>query len=514
MPVSYIPSGQNTLQEANIDPGQLVQLALAVKQSKLAEKNQQYSQSLDALKMLTENPQLMETTDPKMLEKHLKNVGLDPASADQSAALQKLIEGGGAPPAPAPSAPVPGNQLEQLGATMQGSKAGAQSATPPSSNAANKAPGGGVTPGGIVTPGTGQLQQLQGQGMKNFTDKVGSLAPIYMGAAAQQQRQFMIAKEQQRLGALHDEVAGGGPGAVAAQAQLYAAAGQHITEADMTALLTNNKDPKVAAEAMNYALHNESGEKQAARYSDTLKTLGSDSSFMGKLKDPTDLPRIVDSIVQGHGMPSDVLKRPMSLNEIKDANAFQKQLVDQGFDPTSASTAADLRAQGIPYTMSLPSAMHGMTIPQQEAGAKVETGRGMLLRGEAAMKEAGINEEKLSLEHDKITKSLDEQLKMKLENMLALQKGGVKIPQPMLDENLAKVAEQSGVSVERVSHWYNWLYLGSQLEGKGVASKTALAGQGGDQDSDIPKPVASPRLSHSRNVTPDEARRIRSMVGR
>src|SRR5712671_943959 len=139
MPISYIPSAQN--QAEGVDSRGLVQLAMAVHQSKLAEEEQKKGEATSRIKMLTENPDLMSMMDPKAIEKDFKTAGFQLASADQVQAMTKMIQGGGGVEmAPAPSAtPVPSNQLEQLGATMQGNKAGAQSATPPSKGASAKA---------------------------------------------------------------------------------------------------------------------------------------------------------------------------------------------------------------------------------------------------------------------------------------------------------------------------------------------------------------------------------------
>jgi hypothetical protein len=534
MPVTYIPSAPN--QTPQVDPQGLVQLALAVHQSKLAEDQQKKAEAVSRISTLTQNPDLMTMMDPKSIEKDLATAGFKLADADQVAAMTKMIQGGGAPVAPTPPAatPVPSNQLEQLGATMQGSKAGAQSATPPSKEAAAKSPGGGVTPGGIVTPGTGELQQLQGTAMENYTKQVGSLAPMYMGAATQKQQEYLKARKQLELHNLFQEANGGGPGAVRAYGMLMAEAGHNVTDADMRAMLTGSNDPQVAKEAMDFALGNETGAGAATRKADTLKTLLGNSQFMGKLKDPTDAPRVAQSIVDGHGVPSDVMKRPFSLDEIKDINTAQSELVKQGFNPGDARRAAEAQAIGVPYTLSLPPAMHGLTIPQQEAGAKVTTAAGMYMRGEGAIMEGEAAEQRALDEHRKITKSLDEQLKIKLENDLALQKAGVKLPQELLDEDLRKVAEQSGISVERVSHWYNWLYLGSQLDAQGVASKGALEGE---SPASVDKPTQptseaerirsthygpSPDVVRAKSVlremnqpkvSPDEAKRIRRLRG-
>jgi hypothetical protein len=259
---------------------------------------------------------------------------------------------------------------------------------------------------------------------------------------------------------------------------------------------------------MDYALGNETGADLAKRTADTLKTVLGSTIIMGKLKDPTDAPRFVDSIVSGHGVPTDMMKRPFSLDEIKEINESQGELIKLGFAPEDARKAAEARALGVPYTLALPPAMQGLTIPQQETQAKTTTAQGAYMRGEGAIMEG---QAALAKVHDKITKSLDEQLKEKLENMLALEKGGVVIPQEVKDENLKKVAAQSGISIERVSHWYNWLYLGSQLESSGTPSAGALAGQGGGASPAAPTPT--PRESHIRKISPAEANRIKNLVG-
>jgi hypothetical protein len=381
MPVTYIPSAQNQTPD-QFDPRGLAQIALAIHQTKFAEAEKEKSDAMDTLKMVTENPDLLTMMDPNDLKKKFETAtGGKMASPEQVASMQKMIQSGAppvTPPAP-PAAPVPSNQLEQLGATMQGNKAGAQSATPPSAGAAAKAPGGGVTPGGIVTPGTGQLQQLQEGAMSSFTKQVGALAPLYLGAASQKQQQYLIAQKQQEIHKLYEEANGGGPGAVRAFGMLQQMNGKTTTADEMRAILSGSNDPAVAKQAMDYALGNETGADLAKRQSSTLTTILGNKEFMQKLKDPTDAPRIAQSIVDGHGIPSDVMKRPLTLDEIKDTNTYQKQLIDQGFAPEDARRAAEANAQGIPYTLSLPTAMHGLTIPQQEAQAKATTAAGMYM---------------------------------------------------------------------------------------------------------------------------------------
>lgn len=516
MPVTYIPGSPNQTPD-QIDPRGLVQLAVAVHQQKQADAQQKRQNALELIKMVSENPDLATMVDHKKIEGAFKDAGMDLASADQVKAMQNLITSGGgasagAPAAPPPAVPVPGNQLEQLGNTMQGSKAGAQSATPPSDKAAAKAPGGGVTPGGIVTPGTGQLQELQAGALDSFSKQVGSLAPLYMGAASQKQQQFLIGQKQQEIHHLFEDAQSGSPTSVRSFGILNMMNGHNTTAADITAMLTGNNDPVVAKQAMDYSLGNETGGDKAKRLTDTVKTLSASTDFMGKLKDPTDLPRIAQSIVDGHGVPMDLLKRPFSLNEIKDMNGYEKQLIDQGFDPVTAHNSAEAQSLGVPYTMSLPPAMQGLTIQQQEAQAKGVTAEGAYKRGQGAIMEGQAALQRVQEDHDKITKDLDEKLKEKLENYIMMEKNGISVPQELKDELLTKVAAASGISVQRVSHWYNWMYMGSQLEASGEPSKGALAGQ--EPGAPVSQGTQSPRRSHGSRggVTPDEAGRIRGLI--
>jgi hypothetical protein len=479
MPVSYIPTGSGQVDQGP-DPRGLVQLALAVHQSKLAEEDQKKQEAMSRIKMLIENPDLMSMMDPNSIQKDIKMSGFDLAKPEQVAAVMKMFQGGGVPEiptTPTPSAKVPVNQVEQLGATIQGNAAGAQSATPPSKEAARRAPGGGVTPGGIVTPGTGQLQQLEQGAIDSFTKQFGALAPLYGGAALQKQQQFMTAQKQQEIHQLYLEASGGGPGAVRAFATLNMLNGKTTTADEMRAIWSASDNPAVRKESIDYMLGNETGSDLAKRTSDGLKTILGSPSIMGKLKDPTDAVRLNDSVISGHGVPSDIMKRPFTLDEVKDINVYQKQLVDQGFPPDDARKAAEAQAIGISYALTMPASMHGLTIPQQEAAAKTTTAAGAYMRGQGAIMEGQAALERVKLEHDKITKSLDEQLKEKLENMLALQKGGVVIPQEMLDENLTKVAAQSGIQIQRVYTWWHWLSGKLQATG-GTVSKGALEGQG------------------------------------
>jgi hypothetical protein len=506
--------GPGNIQEQQPVDGQgLVQLMMAVHQQKQAKTEQEKADAMARIKTLSENPDMMGMVDPAAIEKDFKTSGMPLASPEQMKAMTNLIQGGGA--ASAPSAPVPSNQLEQLGKTMQGSKSGAQSGAPASDSAASKAPGGGVTPGGIVTPGTGALQNLHQTALDMYTKQVGSLAPMYMGASAQKQQQFMVGQKQQELHDLFETANGGGPGALAATAQLMNAAGKNITEPDMVAVLSGSKDPQVAKDAMTFALHNESNKDKATRLDSTLKTLGSTPEFMQSLKDPTDLPRIVDSVVQGHGIPSDVLKNGLTLDQLKEERTYEDQLGKTGLDPTTAHKAARARALGVPYTMSLPTAMHGVTLQQQEGTAKTRTSEAEMLTAQADAVKASAEQTKImsELQNPLYKNTLDE-----VQQIINAKKDGLKIP-PEIEQGVLDAVSQLpniGLTPQEVSHWYNWLG-GTEHEYKGTSQLPTSQGQPGTGkgtvSSDAPLTHAQETHTLSKRVTGEEAQRIKNLRG-
>lgn len=450
MPVSFVGPGSDQVQQASIDPTQLVQLAAAIHGQKTAEAQQQKENALQTIKLATENPDLLAMMDPNDLKKKFEQgLGVKLASPDQvNANLQQQGVGS--------SAPVSGNNIEQLGKTVGGSSSGAQAASPASDKSGAKSPGGGVTPGGIVTPGTGALEKLRDGAVDNFTKQIGALAPVYMGAGSQRQQQFMVAKKQQEIIQDYETAQSGGPGAVAATGRLYLASGKEFNAADGTAVLEGSKDPTVWKQAQDFFLHNESGEHRAERADTTLKTLSSDKDFMGQLKSPGDLPRVVDSIVQGHGVPSGVLRDGFSLSQLGEIRDYSKQLVDQGFDPTTANNSAEAKMLGVPYTASLPTAMHGLTIPQQEASAKTATAGADQVKAAAEFQTAKDN-------HSKIVSELDDpkykDLSATIDSLANAAHYGVKLPPTVVQGAMDAVANlpNIGLTPKDVNGWWTWL---------------------------------------------------------
>jgi hypothetical protein len=427
-----VPSPQNQTPDTfnDMDARGLLQIGLAVQQQKFAQSESEKQDSREALKMLSENPDLMATVDPKVVEKHLKNVGLNPASADQVGAMQKLINGQIPTPQSAapPSTPVPVNNVEQIGKSMQPS-GGAQAANPPSSSAGNKAPGGGVTPGGIVTPGTGQLQQLEQTGNQAFQKQVGALAPLYQGAAAQRQQQFMIAQKQNELHHLFEVANSGGPGAVAAQGALYAAAGKEFTETDANAIMTNSEDPAVRADAWTFFRHNESGAALAQRTDSSLKTLSGNTDFMGQLKDPTTVGLANEYVVRGLPVPSDLLRNGFTISQLASQTVYEKQLLDAGVPLQEAHAGAVNHSLGVPYSLSMTKALGGHTVQQLDALSRKTVADADLLRAQSEMVHWKAEADKINavLKDPKYANVKDE-----FESLANIAKAGATIPPKVL----------------------------------------------------------------------------------
>lgn len=523
---SFMPSSPapNPLQPEQVSPTSLMQLALAVKQMKLQESTQQRQEASGRLDMLLKNPQMLMMMDPKMIERDFGALGYKLASPETMHATSQMNDGqgpAGGPTAAAPpqSTPVPTSQIAKLGAATQGSSAGAQSATPPSPEAARRAPGGGVSSGGIVTPGTGELDQMKKQAEDTFSQKYGALAPLYQGAQQQYRADQIKQQHQMEVDQVFSDAAQGDPRAMGRAMML---SGHPVTDADLRAMIfssSNAVDDKTRTHALDFALGNETPAAKVTRYSDTLKTLMGSSDFMTSLPDPGEAPRVAQSIVDGHGMPDNV-RMNMPLSKIVESNKYFMDLMNVGgLSAHDAARSADTRAYGVPYTLSLPDAAQGLTIPQERVGAEKTAAEGGYMRGEAELGRLGVDKSKAEIDMKRIEAQFgtDPNFQHQVTNLVNMARAKMAIDPEMVSKIQDEIATRAGLTKQQVYNWWQWILFPSMAFGPLGTTYTgtpsaALAGEesAGEPGHD-PTGVIS---GENQMVTPAERAAIQRMTRR
>jgi hypothetical protein len=460
-------------------PGQLGQLALAVKSAKMQEAQTNRQNAQESVKMIMGSPILTMMTDPKQLEKllfdgyGLKFNSAPPANPAQAAA--------GAGPAgasdPGPNIGAPdSNTMKMLAAGMQGNKSGAQAGSPASPNAAGKAPGGGVSP----TIGPGVVDQLHGQAKAALDHTYDRLAPIYAGAMDQAQldsvkRNYELMLEEKKTQALG--------GDYYAMGQIAAASGQHVTADDMRSQLSvaTNLTPEITNKALSFALGNESSADQAKRYGDMVTTLIGNKTFMDRVKDPADVTEYARELVYTGKAPHIEMK-PHSLDELTRMSEREKFLVnDVGLPYDTAHTYAQSEIDGLSPTLSMPTgfqtiAQRTMTGKEQATAAQVEANRIEAVKAE----QAGVK-----ILGD-LKKQENQELTDRLTGMIEADKNKHPYPPDIRQGILNQVAAKTGLTPVAVTHWYNYIGLGgSDYEYKKVSDSAAA--QAGAGTSTAPK---------------------------
>lgn len=488
---SYIPGppqfgqgggGGEVLPGAN--PSNLVQLAMQVKAFKMQEAEQKRQQAQQKAQLLMSNPQLLLMTDPKDIEKALKEgYGLnfdEKQPANPNTAQPKPAAGGGTGGQPQPTNIDP-NAMASLANATQGGKAGAQAASPPSASAASKAPGGGVTP----TSFGPTADAMAAKAAETFQAKFGAMAPMYGSAMGQVQLEAIKADTMREIEDLRQRVAANGD--IRAQARLAALGGQKITDADIRGwVIAGGGDSTAFNQAMDVALQNETGAAKGQRFTDTLKTLSGNQQLMDRLENPADVARIASSIVYGGSLPQNVAMKPMGMGELKAEADYENDLMkNQGVPYEVAHLVARARSLGVSPTQSLPPAMQSFVsgqlmkqpIASRETGAKEAT-------AQADMIKALADKEKADDEHSHIEATLHQKkydlLNDRLKTMIEAQKAGHPFPQEVQEGLLAEVAHEVGYSQGRVQHWYQYITGGHDVEYSPVpASDLAREAAGG-----------------------------------
>jgi len=508
MGVTMLPGPPQFGQGGGADTSGIVQLALAIKQYKNQQTQQKKADAQQKVAMLTQNPQLLMMTDPKDLEKALKE-GYGINVTDQN--LPQPGQGGGAPGGVSSIPMTPGlgnatpNSLAAVGNAVQGNKAGAQAGAPVSPTAANAAPGGGVN-----QTGTPQLvEQLAAKAQQDFTTKFGAVAPLYASAMSQIEQEQLKAKTINEIEGLKQQATSGD---FRSMGRLYMLAGKDVTDADMRAMIaSSNMDPKVVSQAMDFALGNETDADKAKRFDSTLKTLSSSPDFMGRLQTPTDITEIARSIVYGGKLPEGVgALRLQSLDELGKEADYEKYLTTEvGLPYDVAHTVARGRSLGLSPSESLPTSFQGMlsrpTLAQRKVGAtEVEAGAAAV-SAHAALLKSQADMAKVTAD---ITAMIPDRLNDRLKSMIEARKAKHPFPDDVENALINEVAREAGLQPEQAKKWYQYVTGGESWTYTPVPdSDLARSAAGGPQ----PKPPAAPaedttgaqvQIRHVPDITP------------
>jgi hypothetical protein len=472
----------------------LVQLAMAVKSFKMQEKEKKQQEASQRVSMLMQNPQLLLMQDPKEMEKDLKTLGIkitdkQPANPQDAAKTAPPTQNPGTGDTPATNVN-PSNL-----ATVN--KSGAQSASPASSNAAGKAPGGGVTGDPMQ-----HVDTMAAKASERLKQNYGALAPIYMGAQSQVEASRHQAQLQAEIDTLKDQAAGGD---IRAAARLASLAGHEVTDSMIRNMVIGaNMNPEAVQQALDVALHNESGNDKATRFASMSKDLLANKGIMDKLENPLDAYKITSSIVYGGAIPEVVMK-PHTLDELKSEADYEHQLADDYGTPFPINHLISRgRTMGLSLSQMLPDKMMGIfskNLPGQKADA-------LSKQASAAMLSAQAEKEKADNEHSKIKRTLDQTEYKQLNDRIALMIDADKVKKPWPDEirqgYLDQLARATGLMPEDVDHWYKWSTSHEYKQDPDSDLAKAAAGRGPAGK----KPKKEPTLAERGGIAGEISRRL------
>lgn len=486
-------------QQGGQDAGNLIQLALAVKSFKMQEKEQKRQQAAGRVDMLMKNPQLLLMQDPKEMEKDLNTLGIkitdqppaDPNTAKQTTSPQPQGGGGKVDP----------NQMSSLANITQGNKSGAQAASPASPGAANKAPGGGET-GGIMSPQL--VEQMSAKANERMRQNYGALAPIYMGAQTQLDAQRHQAQLSSEIDTLKEGAIGGD---IRAMARLSSLAGHTVTDGDIRGwVVASGHSPEAVQQAMDVALHNETGDSRATRFQGMTKDLMANPQIMDRLSNPLDVYKITSSLVYGGSIPEGVTMKPFTLDELKAEADYEKTLMtEQGLPYEFSHLVARGRSLGIPPTMSLPPGMQGLltreTMGERKVGATEKQASASMLSAEADWVKANDT-------HLKIKQTLEQKDYELLNERIRLMTEADKAKKPWPDDikqgYLNQLARATGLMPEEVDHWYKFgMTTEYRKDPDSELAKVAAGGKPG-----APKPKREKTLAESGGIVGAVSRNI------
>jgi hypothetical protein len=476
------------------DTTQLVQLAMAVKSFKMQEKEQKRQQAQQKVDLLLKNPGLLVMTDPKDLEKAMKE-GFDLKFTDDTPANPQNAN------QTAPQAKVDPNAIASVANATQGNKAGAQAANPPSSEAANKAPGGGE-----VNTHTQVTEKLAAEANHAFQEKFNKLAPIYGQAMSQLDLESHKARAMMEI---EDVKTNAAKGDMQAMGRLMLLSGKQVSDVDMRAMVvSSNMDPKIQAQALGFALGNETDGDKAKRFDTTLKTLASSPEFMGRLARPEDVAAYARSIVYSGRLPEGISVKPHTLAELTNEAAYEKTLIgDVGLPYDIAHTIARGRTDGIEITASMPKGFQ--TIAQREAGAKETQASAALTGAEAELQR--LKNDGLKIQSELSAKPYED-LNDRLRMMTEASKAKHPWPQDVQDALLNEVAVASHLMPERVNNFFHFLTGGAHWEYKqNPDSDLAKSAAGGGANKPGAATKRSPTLAESGGLVGAIGRHTKSM---
>ncbi|KKN34353.1 hypothetical protein LCGC14_0794440 [marine sediment metagenome] len=346
------------------------------------------------------------------------------------------LEGKGQQKQGAPAAPVPqsvtAQDVTKLGAIAQ-PMAGAQAATPPSRNAATKAPGGGVVKG-ATSPGTGTVEKLFTQAQDNPMEKFGALSPLYEGAISQQQMQQAQAQlltEQtnaHRAALQGDEVMAG--------RFILLTKGQ-MDDSTMRAIRGFYGDSDEGrSKAFDFALGNELPVQKAERLSRVQVAMMGNENFMGRFKSPADAARFAKSIVETGVAPADISYK-RSYAEMAQESATAQVLMEAGLDGKRAFAAAEMQTAGIPISEALPEGMKSLTM------IRMETAR---LQAQAALASYAADIAKIEAAR---AEAKNKDFFNRFDSMVAAKRAGIDIGEGVETQLINELAQRSNMKVER-----------------------------------------------------------------
>lgn len=401
------------------------------------EAKQKFSSTLEALKAGFP-PGLI---DPEEFASMVKAAGIPITSAE-------AIKAGGnvqAPPAAPVSPPISPAQVTKLGNTMDANPAGLQVANPPSEQAGRKNPGEGViSPGGIMTPGTGQLDQqiANPQGtMQGWLQSMGASAQMQQQGAAALQKLMMAAADPN----LPAEVRGEATGLISVMT------GQPVNF-DFVKYMTMTPEEKRMAASAAASGENEYTKKQ--REATLFESLTKNPDFMQRFSGPGDAIMAARSVAEGGVIPSGIKTTPKSIQQITNEAELTKFYNEMGLSPSQAGRAAELHIMGATPREFLPEGLQSIvekTLALKGRELDIE-GQKVKIMGAQVLADL----EKVKVE---MAKEANAELLAKFNAIVEAKKKGLDIPgmEETTQELLNTIATKSGVKVESVKKWYQYI---------------------------------------------------------
>lgn len=412
-----------------------LQIFQAVKQIKTQQQQQAQQQLLTML-------QLGEKTgmypDEKEFSKVAKAAGVPIEGIT-------AIAGGGVGP----------QDTTKMGSALQ-PKAGAQAATPPSTNAATKNPGGGVektTPSGTgtVEKGVAQVnpyQQFVERAQQAMADKARTAHEAsVLESHVNQLKQDVLSDDptisSRALGRL---MAIGGVDTTVEQAQWAGAS------------------PEQRSQMINLAAGAESPAAREMRLSNQAIQLYGGGRY----------ETLADARKAAEGQTVRTLP---NLTRMADEARFVNELVQAGLSFDQAKDVGIKMANGVSMADALPKGVS--SVVQQQLALQQRQMAAEERRAKATEEGVGIERERLGVERERIAtttaaanrdialetqklalelqKANDQTFNARFDNMINMERAGIEVPEDMRDNLINELAVRSGMTVEKVGKIWQWL---------------------------------------------------------